>query len=693
MVPAIPGILLSIGIIAALGLAVMENPQVQEWLDQQRRKIVELLTMAGNDLDPESRRAAEAFAYEGRTPEASTAQSDNTTAIALREAAAGLDAAAVATGRSSSNTSTVRRIPISGPTDPDAARERRLMGQAYLARREQQMFELQQRRSLASLPQTPATEAPPQPERTPSFDALVDSEGHLRNSDAAAEAHKPVTVDQLPEQIREEARQVERNLDLPLLANSAATTASNNSSNSGWQLGSAFANPFSDEYEMDRSITPRPPPAVPPKVALDHPVPVPDPEISVPVAETTATSSSAASRAQRQTEATSHVETSQHDDLSYEEQLAIALSLSEQESSYRNAANSQQQAQQSRPAHEDEDEQDAANLRAAIAASLRDMHPSQPSLDGQQAAHALAHAEASPASRNHQLIDLAESSAPFAPMPMRQMQQPHREWESLFATPPPPGAVRSPPFESEATGTRIGFAGGAYPAPPAPASVVSSLASDDLYRITPQLTRARLASLNASNAALAGAQAEQVPDNEALDSSFYSAVSLPTARSATIGRDAEADSVEQASLVDLSVNDDESLADGARTPTTTHAPQHSLGFFPAPATEIGAGAATSPPSVAPSVAPSQSETASSIAEVVDVDSDVDMMSEDGEGIATPDSWSEVGSREGDEDDVEDDVAAPHHGLTNSAARAAQEEDDDDDDAIDEHLHHNNLVGA
>jgi len=63
------GILLSIGIIAALGMVVMENPQVQEWLDQQRRKIIELLRTVGADLDPESRRAAEAFAFEGRTPE------------------------------------------------------------------------------------------------------------------------------------------------------------------------------------------------------------------------------------------------------------------------------------------------------------------------------------------------------------------------------------------------------------------------------------------------------------------------------------------------------------------------------------------------------------------------------------------------------------------------------------------------
>ena len=42
-------------------------------------------------------------------------------------------------------------------------------------------------------------------------------------------------------------------------------------------------------------------------------------------------------------------------------------------------------------------------------------------------------------------------------------------------------------------------------------------------------------------------------------------------------------------------------------------------------------------------------------EVIDVvdDSDVDMLSEEGDGIATPDSWTEVGSRDG-ESEVEEE---------------------------------------
>ena len=39
---------------------------------------------------------------------------------------------------------------------------------------------------------------------------------------------------------------------------------------------------------------------------------------------------------------------------------------------------------------------------------------------------------------------------------------------------------------------------------------------------------------------------------------------------------------------------------------------------------------------------------------VEEDSDVDMLSEEGDGIATPDSWTEVGSRDGEESEMEDE---------------------------------------
>ena len=67
-----------------------------------------------------------------------------------REAEGSRDAAALATGRSMSDASTIRRIPIKGPADPNEAEERRRKGREYLARRNQQMLELQQRRKAAA---------------------------------------------------------------------------------------------------------------------------------------------------------------------------------------------------------------------------------------------------------------------------------------------------------------------------------------------------------------------------------------------------------------------------------------------------------------------------------------------------------------------------------------------------------------
>jgi len=43
-------------------------------------------------------------------------------------------------------------------------------------------------------------------------------------------------------------------------------------------------------------------------------------------------------------------------------------------------------------------------------------------------------------------------------------------------------------------------------------------------------------------------------------------------------------------------------------------------------------------------------------EVIDVveDSDVDMLSEEGDGIVTPDSWTEVGSRDGESEEADEE---------------------------------------
>lgn len=245
--PGPAGILLSITIITALGIAVLENPQIQAWLEEQRQKIAELLRSLGEELDPQSRRAAEAFAFEGRTPA--------TDPGIKREASGSLEAAAVATGRSLSNASTIRRIPVKGPADPDEAEERRRKGREYLAKRNQQMYELQERRKSAK---ADGTATPPTPT---SFDAMVDGEGKLKIPEFDKELPSPPTAEPLPDHVRAEMREVERNLMQPLLAGESSAAAS------GWTLGSRLANPFSDEYAFDRSDTPKPP--VPPKVALD----------------------------------------------------------------------------------------------------------------------------------------------------------------------------------------------------------------------------------------------------------------------------------------------------------------------------------------------------------------------------------------------------------------------------------------
>ena len=133
------GIIISITVITALGIAILENPHVQAWLEEQRRRIAELLRSGGEELDPESRRQAEAFAFERRLTVTDTEL--------RREASGSRQASAVGTGRNLSGSSgTVRRIAVRGPTDPDEAEERRRKGREYIARHNQRMIELQERR-------------------------------------------------------------------------------------------------------------------------------------------------------------------------------------------------------------------------------------------------------------------------------------------------------------------------------------------------------------------------------------------------------------------------------------------------------------------------------------------------------------------------------------------------------------------
>lgn len=584
--PAV-GIIVSLSIITALGLAVIENPQIQAWLEEQRQRIAELLRSIGQELDPESRRAAEAFAFEGRTPV--------NDAGLRRELSGSQDAAAVATGRSMSNVGASRRIPVKGPSDPDEAEERRRRGREYLARRNQEMYELQQRRKDKA--KEGGTATPPSPT---SFDAMVDGEGKLRLVDN--ELPDPPTSVPVPEQLQAEMAEVERHLAQPMLVDESSSSAS------AWQAGSRMANPFDDEngMDIDRSETPKPP--VPPKIALEElpPQPVADeeheerPQTSRMPGSFTPISGSTSTR-MRGAQAAAE---SGRPDMTYEEQeqLAIALSLSEAE---RRAS---EDAERRRSQAEEED----AELRAAILASLRE----------QQASSAQQPAPPAP------LIDITETHA--APQAQRPSTRGH--WEALF------NQEYSPAHE---------------PLSAVPRSVTSE-EEDELYSVTPQLTRARLASLDALGltANLPPAPTTYDPIREAtashqqpaLDESFYSAAS-PITRSQTLER-------EPPQLIDTTV------------PTASSPPT----LYPAtPSTHTADAASTAssdtfasistrspPPRTQISAAPSTRHEDSDV-EVLDItdqgDSDVDMLSEvGGEGIRTPDSWTEVGSRDGESED-------------------------------------------
>lgn len=520
-----------------MSVAVLENPQIQVWLEEQRRKIQELLRSIGEELDPQSRRVAEAFAFEGQT-----AADD---AGIRREAAASKHAAAIATGRSLEGGNTMYRIPVKGPVDPNEAEERRRKGREYLAKRN---LEMEQRRSKVAINEKDE-ESPP----SPNFDAFVDNEGRLR--DTELQLPSPPTNEPVSATVAADMREVERNLAQPMLASNEPSTSST------WDWGSRFANPFGDEFAMERSITPvqRQPP-VPPKIALDRAESFPDdPEISVPESQTT-------------TVIQPEQRTVDHEALSYDEELAIAMSLSEQESP--SAAH-----QQSSPARED------AEMAAAIAASLRDMTVRETTRTNEQ---------------ENTLVDLSPSTPTMTPR--------HSNLEALLRSQSP---AREQPPRSPSTAS-----------------------SDDLYGATPQLTKARLANLNALQSTSSHLPFDPVRDaartSAPQHASFYSAVgeAMPTAM---------ADQVNQGQSPEP--------RSGAQTPTThTHS---SFGFQSDDTDDFETGGSISTASRAQSHAPSEA----SGVEVIDLldDSDVDMMSEEGDGIVTPDSWSEVGSREADSD--------------------------------------------
>ena len=576
------GIIISISVITALGIAVVETPPIQRWLEEQRRKIAELLRSIGEDLDPQSRRAAEAFAFEGRTPA-------NDEGL-RREASASVTAASLATGRSVSNasTSTVRRIPVTGPTDPNEAEERKRKGREYLAKRNQQMYEMQQRRKTAKA----QGDASPLP--SPSFDHLVDHEGKLKEPvEVEMNLPSPPTTDPASVQVQE-MKEVDRRLTEPLLMGESS------SSSSGWQFGSRFANPFGDEYAIDRSITPKPSTTFHPEQERAS-----TPQMSMP-----------GSLPVEPTDTNFGNGVEDPEGLTYEEQLAIALSLSEQVGS--NNPHTDRR--------ENTDEEDA-DLRAAIQASLKDMEK-----------HTAAHVSTRDQSQSSQplLVDITPSN-PWATTPRRT------EWESLFD-------LQCSPSEE--------------PLSLASPRIAPSDTTDDLYLATPELVHARLATLDTQQNSAGPASSyssrtfdpsvdvpvmSPLEDPNPMDASLYTARSnvSPPPSISTFDH-------ETPQLIDIS---EDTPQEGMRTPTSR---AHSSFGFQTDSDSETFDSLSTPASRAQS-RPRSEISGVELVELME-DSDIDMLSEEGDGIATPDSWSEVGSRDAESETEEDDKQQSRIGL-------------------------------
>ena len=76
-----PGIIVSISLLVAAGLAVYENPQIKQWVDENRRKIAFALHHLGDDFDPHS------HSRRNSSQDASTREYDTAEAVERRRQA------------------------------------------------------------------------------------------------------------------------------------------------------------------------------------------------------------------------------------------------------------------------------------------------------------------------------------------------------------------------------------------------------------------------------------------------------------------------------------------------------------------------------------------------------------------------------------------------------------------------------
>jgi len=549
--PLAKGIIVSLSILAALGIAIYENPQVKEWIDEQRRKIAEALRSIGNELDPQSRRQAEAFAYEGRLP--------------TQEAAAAANAVAVATGRDSNPDAVTRRMTTRSDTDPVDAAERRRLGREYLARRNQEMLNRQrktksgattdpEKQPLLSSENEKIEEDRPrslQKSSSGSFDDIVNDDGTLKLNEKEPELELPSVPTNEPASLKSLA------VDMISRATAAAQAASANGT-SGLPVGMRYANPFSDEYEysgsslLDRSATPKPP--VPPKEPLDQGVsdrrlPGSFSDPSRPSQETT-------------------------NDFSYDTQLARALSLS--------LAESEAHARAARKLQEEQD----PDLAAAIAESLKISEHSDAKSSSSHQQRGYVIPEVPP------LVDLTPATTAQRQTP-RQGEQLYREMFSQEGSSAVPAAALSP----ISTGDELYSVSPAYrPAVPAFMNTLEHIHRqyDPVRDAAGTLHRALSSVQDINNRTQVGGTSPSGQEGDAESSVFTT--------------DSETDDF--ASMPD---SDDRSRA--------------------------------------PSVARSEA----SLIEVEDVNMESVDSDEDGDGIKTPGSWTDVGSDVGESERSESDA--------------------------------------
>lgn len=480
-----------------------------------------------------------------------------------------------------------RRVGLRTDSNPIDATERRRMGREYLARRNQEMLDRQRR----SIPVTDGSEITEKPavsandnvldeasspvkksfngrtQSISSFDDMVNSDGTLK----AADDEKALLPD-LPSPPTAEPKSPGRALLETEISDNAQDSSPRGPALNGFMSGMRFANPFGDEFEFhDRSATPKPP--VPPKVALDT-----DERSSTPTVPGAYSGSPAETRA----------DSPGLDDLSFEEQLARALSLSSAESEA-----------QARAFREQQEEQDP-DLAQAILASLRHAEEEARRASDRNTLRNphVEHVDAP-------LVDISTETSPMTPIT--------------------PAGNAATGLHRDMMGLEHGFA--MHPCR------ALSVASDDLYCVSPRPLAAQPTLLSEEVAlTLAGTGV----------SADVRSPSLQSSATWETGNHSETFSITPP-LVD---RPRELINIGEETDLDTASRAESVGFqTDSDADEFASmsGAESVSLSGRRSVAPSEG----SVIEVEDIDMESVDSDDDDDGIRTPGSWTDVGSDVGE----------------------------------------------